>query len=101
MVFTSIKFHLHVTLKLKYSCVPFMTMFCLPLDQDDLDILASLADSDFEFEDDAAFGEAISSSDSPPKSTSLAARSQSQAQQQQHSEQSGTAPAFSVEEMAG
>jgi len=71
----------------------------LPLDQDDLDILASLADSDFEFEDDDAFGEAISSSDSPPKSTSLAARSQSQAQQQQHSEQSGTTPAFSVEEM--
>ena len=68
------------------------------VDQDDLDILASLADSDFEFEDDEDLGEAICSSNASSKSTSIAAGSRSQ---QQHGEQSGIAPALTVEEMAG
>ena len=68
------------------------------VDQDDLDILASLADSDFEFEDDDDLGEAICSSNASPKSTSITAGSQTQ---QQHGEQTGVASALTVEKMAG
>lgn len=67
------------------------------VDQDDLDILASLADSDFEFEDDDDLGEAICSSNASPKSTSMAAGSQSR----QHGEQTGVSSALTVEKMAG
>ena len=74
-------------------------------DQDDLDILASLADSDFEFQDDDYLGEAISSSNASPKSTASVSSSKSQ-QHQKHGHggdqvTSKTTPHSSVEEMAG
>ncbi|KAM7439404.1 minichromosome maintenance-related protein [Porites harrisoni] len=75
-------------------------------DQDDLDILASLADSDFEFQDDDYLGEAISSSNASPKSTASVSSSKSQQHQKQgHGGdqvhvKSITTPHSSVEEMA-
>lgn len=76
-------------------------------DQDDLDILASLADSDFEFQDDDYLGEAISSSTASPKSTASVSSSKSQQHQNQgHGGdqvhvKSKTTSHSSVEEMAG
>lgn len=76
-------------------------------DQDDLDILASLADSDFEFQDDDYLGEALSSSNASPKSTASVSSSKSQQHQKQgHGGdqvhvKSITTPHSSVEEMAG
>ena len=75
-------------------------------DQDDLDILASLADSDFEFQDDDYLGEAVSSVTTSPQSTASVSGSKPQQHPTQHGVnqahvKSKTTSHSSVEEMAG
>lgn len=71
-------------------------------DQDDLDILASLADSDFELQDDDGLEEALCSSNVSPNTTSKPTTDQLTQSQigQPSAETPGTAPGATVEQMA-
>ena len=66
-------------------------------DLDDLDILASLADSDLEFNEDDDIGEAIRSGNASPKS----AATQQRRQQENSMEHQQTSQEQCVKEMAG
>lgn len=75
----------------------------LEQDVDDLDLLASLVDSDSELLDDDIVGEAISSSNTSPQSATMAPVTGSQSQQsdREYGVQSGTTTNITMEEMAG
>lgn len=75
----------------------------LEQDVDDLDLLASLVDSDSELLDDDIVGEAISSSNTSPQSATTAPVTGSQSQQGDREDgvQSGTTTNITMEEMAG
>lgn len=66
-------------------------------DLEDLDILASLADSDLEFNEDDDIGEAIRSGNTSPKS----AATQQRRQQENSMEHQQTSQEQCVKEMAG
>lgn len=74
----------------------------LEQDVDDLDLLASLVDSDSELLDDDIVGEAISSSNTSPQSATTAPVTGSQSQgDREDGVQSGTTTNITMEEMAG
>lgn len=75
----------------------------LEQDVDDLDLLACLVDSDSELLDDDIVGEAISSSNTSPQSTTMAPVTGYQSQQgdREDGAQSGATTNITMEEMAG
>lgn len=75
----------------------------LEQDVDDLDLLACLVDSDSELLGDDIVGEAISSSNTSPQSTTMGSATKSQQPDREVGvqSQSGTTPKTTMEEMAG
>jgi len=75
----------------------------LEQDVDDLDLLACLVDSDSELLGDDLVGEAISSSNTSPQSTTMGSTTESQQPDRERGEQSqsGTTTNTTMEEMAG